>query len=76
VGSRSPEALGHQVDADHRRGAQVLRYAAGHLADRPEAEHRDAAAGRDARVLHRLPRGREHVGQVYETVVGWGLRAP
>ena len=40
-----------------------------HLADRPEAEHEQAAAGGHVGVLDRLPGGRQHVGEVDEAVV-------
>jgi hypothetical protein len=51
--------------------AAVLGDARRHLADRPEAEHEQAAAGADdVGVLDRLPRGRQHVGEEHEAVVG------
>jgi hypothetical protein len=46
----------------------------GHVADRAEAEDRDAAAIGHACVLHRLPGGRQHVGEVYEPLVRAVLR--
>ncbi|HEY3752071.1 MAG TPA: alcohol dehydrogenase catalytic domain-containing protein, partial [Pseudonocardiaceae bacterium] len=48
----------------------VLGDPGAHLADRPEAEHGDAAALRDIGVGHGLPGGGQDVGQVDETVVG------
>ncbi len=62
------ESLGHEVDADHPVAA-VLRDAAGHVADRPEAEHDDGAARRNCRVLDGLPSRRHHVGEEDEAVV-------
>ena len=41
-----------------------------HLPDRPEPVDDDAAAPRDVGVLHGLPGGWQHVGEVYEAVVG------
>jgi hypothetical protein len=47
----------------------VERDPAGHVADRPEPEHDDAAAVRDAGVLDRLPGGGQDVRQVDEALV-------
>ena len=47
----------------------MLRDAGRHVADRAQAQNQDAAALRDAGVLHRLPGRGQHVGQVHETVV-------
>jgi hypothetical protein len=44
------------------------------LTDWPEAEHRDAAAGRDVGVLDRLPRRGQDVGQVQVALVRRALR--
>ena len=50
-------------------GAAVLGDARAHVADRAEAEDRDRAAVGDVRVLDRLPRGGQDVGEVDEAVV-------
>jgi hypothetical protein len=57
------DAVGLEIHADHPVAA-VQRDPAAHVADRPEAEHEDRAAVRDPGVLHRLPGGRQHVGEV------------
>ena len=62
------EPLGDRVDADHPRAA-AARDACRHLADWPEAEHRDRAARRRVGVLDRLPGGGEDVGEVDEALV-------
>ena len=76
VGGGAGEPLGDEVDADDEPGAAVLGDPARHLADRAEPEHDHAAAVRDVGVLDRLPRGRQHVGEVDEAVVGRAVRAP
>ncbi len=63
------EAFRHEIDGDDSVGAAVSRDPAGHVADRPEAEHRDAAAGRNRRVLDGLPRCRQDVGEVDEAII-------
>ena len=68
VRPRADDPLRDEVDADHA-GALVLGDARAHVADRAEAEHRDRPALRDVRVLDRLPRGRQHVGEVEEAIV-------
>jgi hypothetical protein len=45
--------------------------AGGHLADRPQPEHGDAATAGDRRVVDRLPRGRQDVGQIHEPFIRW-----
>jgi hypothetical protein len=47
---------------------------AGHVADRPEAEHADRAAVGDPGVLDRLPRRRQDVGEVDEALVRRAVR--
>src|SRR3954447_16247238 len=42
----------------------------GHVTDRAEPEHGDAAAFRDVGVLQRLPRGRQYIGEVDHALVG------
>jgi hypothetical protein len=66
---RALEPLRHQVDPDHTSGALLHRDAAAHVADRAQAEHRDAAALGHVGVLDRLPRGWQHVRQVDEALV-------
>jgi hypothetical protein len=76
VGAVEPgsfEPFRHQVDPDDLRRAEVGRDAAGHGTDGSEAEHHDRAAGGDGGVLHRLPRGRQDVGEVHESIVGGAL---
>ena len=62
------EPLGHAVDADHAL-ALVDRDPRGHVADRAEPEHEQGPPVRHAGVLHRLPRGRQHVGEEQVAVV-------
>lgn len=71
---RPAQPFAHQVHPEHLSGAAHLGDPAGHVTDRPEAEHGDAAAFRDARVLDRLPGGGQYVGEVHETVVGRPVR--
>ena len=69
-GSRARSSRsGTRSIADHVLHAPVLGDAARHLADRPEAEHEQAAAGGHVGVGHRLPGGGQHVGEVDEAVV-------
>ena len=63
------DPLGHDVDPDHPVPA-VLGDPGRHVADRAEAEHRDAPAVRDAGVLDGLPAGRQDVGEVDVALVG------
>ena len=65
----APEALGHQVHADHAVAA-MLRDARGHVADGTQPEDDDGAAIRDVRVFHGLPGRGQHVGEIDEAVVG------
>ena len=67
---RARQALGHEIEADHRAGAEMLGDPRGHLADRSQPDDRDAAAVGDLRVLHGLPGGGQDVGQEEEAVVG------
>src|SRR3954451_21331374 len=63
------EALGHRVDADHGFGAAMERYPCGNLANRPKADHDHGTALWDVRVLNRLPRGGQNVGEVEVALV-------
>ena len=65
-----------QVDADHLADAAVQGDAARHVADRAQAEHEEGALRLGVGVRDRLPRGRQHVGQVDEPVVGRARGAP
>jgi hypothetical protein len=69
------QPLGDEVDGDHAV-APMVRDPRAHVADRAETEHDDGAAVRDARVLDRLPAGRQHVGEVDEAVVRRAFRHP
>ena len=69
MGRRAREPLRHEVEPEDGLDAQVLGDAGAHLADRPEADDGEAAALRDLRVLHRLPRGGQDVGEEEEAVV-------
>jgi hypothetical protein len=69
VRTRASQALGHAVDADDALDAAVARDAHGHVADRAEPQHDERAAGWHRGVLERLPRRRQHVGEVDEPVV-------
>jgi hypothetical protein len=71
--ARLLEPLGDEVDADHPR-ALVPGDPPGHLPDRPEPEDRDRPALRDRRVLDRLPRRRQDVGEEDEALVRRPLR--
>jgi hypothetical protein len=62
------EAVGLEIDADDAE-ALVLGDAAGHVADRAEAEDDERAAVGHRRVLDGLPGGRQDVGEVDEPVV-------
>jgi hypothetical protein len=62
------QAVGLEIDADDAE-ALVLGDAAGHVADRAEAEHDERAAVGHRRVLDGLPGGRQDVGEVDEAVV-------
>src|SRR5690606_40880368 len=61
--------LRHRVDPDDPVPT-VQRNAAGHVADRAQDQHDQASAVGDAGVLHGLPRGRQHVGEVDVALVG------
>ena len=74
VRARPRQSFWHQVDSDDLRGAAMLGHPRAHLADRAEAEYGDAARLRDLGVLDGLPRGRQHVGQVDEAIVGRSFR--
>ena len=67
---RTGEPLGDDVGGEDLLGAEVQGDPGGHVADRAEAEDEHAAVLRDAGVLHRLPGGRQDVGEVDEAVVG------
>ena len=56
------------------RASWCCRDPARHVADRPEAQHDHGPAGRHVRILDRLPRGRQHIGQVDVPLVGRALR--
>ena len=65
------EPLRYEVDADHpsmRRGGVATRQAIEPIGPRPSTT--TVPPSGDAGVLHGLPRGRQHVGQVDEPVVG------
>jgi hypothetical protein len=62
------EAVGHAIDADHAP-ALMDRDARGHVADRAKPQDEQGPAVRHARVLHRLPCGRQHVGEEQVAVV-------
>ena len=62
-------AFRHEVDAHDAPRAAAQRDAGRHLADRPEPEHDDRAARRDVRVLDRLPRRGDHVGEIEVALV-------
>jgi len=66
------EALRHAVDGDDVIAA-VPRDPGGHLPDGSEAEDRETATLGHAGVLHALPRGGQHVGEVEEALVGRAL---
>ncbi len=68
-GLHALEPLGHPVDGeDAVSGADA--HPRGHVADRAGAEDEERAALGDVGVLQRLPRGRQHVGEEEEAVVG------
>ena len=67
------QPLRDAVDADDPQ-APVQRDAARHVTDGPEPEHDQRAAVGHVGVLHGLPRGGEHVGQVHEALVGRTVR--
>ena len=74
-GPRALEPLGHQVDGDHAVAA-VRGDPRRHVADRPWPSTVTLPPSGIAGVLHGLPGGRQHVGEVDEAVVGRPLRAP
>jgi hypothetical protein len=66
LGEREP--LLDEVESDHAR-PPVQGDPRAHLSDRSEPEDRDRALLGDRRELHRLPRGRKHVGEENEALV-------
>src|SRR5207237_10827228 len=69
LAERPFQPLRSQVNAEHLLEAAVPGDPGAHVADRPETEDGERAAGRHIGVLDRLPRGGQHVGQVHEPVV-------
>ena len=67
---RALNAVRHHVDADHMAVQALVGHLARHRADRAEAEDHQRSALRHVCVLHRLPRGRQHIGQVDVAFVG------
>ena len=61
VAARHFEPLGHQVDPELLLCPAVQGDPARHLADWPQAEHRDRAADRNCGVVDRLPGGWQNV---------------
>ena len=61
------------VDPDDLTDAALERDPAGHVADRPEPEHEEGPLGLRVGVGDGLPRGRQHVGEEQEAVVGRSL---
>ncbi|KAB7754316.1 hypothetical protein MPHL21000_16990 [Mycolicibacterium phlei DSM 43239 = CCUG 21000] len=70
VGLGAGEPFVDEVDADHLAVLAMCGDAAGHGADRAEAEDDEGAAVGDVGVLDGLPGGGQHVGQVHVAVVG------
>ena len=66
-------ALGDRVHREHAV-AQVPADPGGHLADGAQAQHGQRAALGRSRVLHGLPRGGHHVGEVQPALVLTGVR--
>lgn len=64
------ETLGDEIDTDDGTGAAVLCDTGGHVADGPQTQDGYRAAVGNGRVLDRLPRGGQDVGEVDEAVVG------
>ena len=74
VAARQLISLRDEVDADDALDAKVPGDSNAHLPDRPETVDRERASFRHVRVCHRLPGGREHVGEIEEALVGWAFR--
>jgi hypothetical protein len=68
TGGRPSQPLRDPVHHDHLDAANQ-RDPGGHVADRSGPEDEQRAAGCHVGVLHRLPRGRQHVGEEHEPVV-------
>ena len=74
VAARSGQAFGHEVDADHRPRSprwRAIRQAMSPIGPRPSTTR--LPPGRTSAYSHRLPRRRQHVGEVHEAVVGRAL---
>ena len=74
VPARQLEALGDEVDPDHRSTPRVRRDAHAHLADRAEPVDGERSRLRGVGVRDRLPRRRQDVREVEEALVRRALR--
>ena len=72
--SRQLEPLWHGVDRKHRRRSGRDRHLCRAQPDRPEPEHRQAVAGLDLALRHRVIAGAHHVAGEQRDVVADAIR--